>query len=143
MIDAGQNNEALERIAKYSARGRWRSAWLIRLARAELGLNRREAAGASLAAALAELETRINPAKVDATLLADRAMALLLRGDREAAAKDMDQVRGLLKGQVPENTLARLERMFREGRSTTDADGAASLPPGGSSQRPLRMGASR
>jgi tetratricopeptide (TPR) repeat protein len=116
MIDAGQNDEALERIAKYSARGRWRSAWLIRQARAELGLNRTAAAQAGLAAALAELEQRINPAKVDATLLADRAMACLLRGDRGAAAKDMDQIRGALKRQVPENTLARLERIFSDGK---------------------------
>jgi tetratricopeptide (TPR) repeat protein len=116
MIDAGQNNEALERIAKYSTHGRWRSAWLIRQARAELGLNRTDAAKASLAAALAELEQRINPAKVDATLLADRAMALLLRGERDAAAKDMDRIRGPLKGQVPGSTLARLDRMFWEGK---------------------------
>ena len=116
MIDAGQSAEALERVAKYTERGRWRSAWLIRRARAELGLNRTDAAQASLATALAELEQRINPAKVDATLLADRAMALLLRGDRAAAAKDLDQIRGSLKGRVPENTLVRLERMFREGR---------------------------
>jgi tetratricopeptide (TPR) repeat protein len=113
MIDAGQSVEALERVAKYTERGRWRSAWLIRQARAQLGLNRREAAGASLTAALAELDLRINPAKVDATLLADRAMALLLRGDSDSAARDMDRIRGALKGQVPENTLARLERMFR------------------------------
>jgi tetratricopeptide (TPR) repeat protein len=116
MIDAGQCAQALERVTKYTERGRWRSAWLIRRARAELGLNRTDAAQASLATALAELEQRINPAKVDATLLADRAMALLLRGDRDAAAKDLDQIRRSLKGQVPENTLARLERMFREGR---------------------------
>jgi len=116
MIDAGQNAEALERVAHYTGRGRWRSAWLIRQARAELGLNRTEAAQASLTAALAELEQRINPARIDATLLADRAMARLLRGDRDSAAKDMHQIRGLLKGQVPENTLARLERMFCEGK---------------------------
>jgi len=116
MIDAGQNAEALERVAKYTERGRWKSAWLIRRARAELGLNRKEAALESLAVALAELEQRINPAKVDATLLADRAMAHLLRGDRDAAAKDMDRIRGALKGQVPGSTLARLERMFSEGK---------------------------
>jgi tetratricopeptide (TPR) repeat protein len=116
MIDAGQNAEALERVTNYTGRGRWRSAWLIRQARAELGLNRREAAKASLAAALAELEPRINPAKVDATLLADRAMAHLLRGDRDAAAKDMDRIRGALKGQATGTTLARLERMFWEGK---------------------------
>jgi len=116
MIDAGQNAEALERVSNYTRRGRWRSAWLIRRARAELGLNRREAAKASLAAALGELEQRINPAKVDATLLADRAMALLLRGDRDAAAKDMDRIRGVLKAQVPGSMLARLERIFSEGR---------------------------
>ena len=117
MIDAGQNHEALERIAKYSARGRWRSAWLIRQARAQLGLKRGEAAQAGLTAALAELEQRINPAKLDATLLADRAMAHLLRGDSASAAKDMEQIRGL-KGQVPENTLARLDRMFSEQNSS-------------------------
>jgi len=116
MIDAGQNAEALERVANYTRRGRWRSAWLIRQARAELGLNRREAAKASLDAALAELGQRINPAKVDATLLADRAMAHLLHGDRDAAARDMDRIRGALKGQVPGSTLARLERMFSEAK---------------------------
>ncbi len=116
MIDAGQSSEALERVAKYTERGRWRSAWLIRRARAELGRNHKDAAQANLAAALAELEQRINPAKLDATLLADRAMALLLRGDRDAAAKDMDRIRGAFKRQVPGSTLARLERMFWEGK---------------------------
>ena len=114
MIDAGQYAKAMERVTKYVERGRWRSAWLIRMARAELGLNRRQAAQANLAAALAELEQRINPAKVDATLLADRAMALLLRGDREAAAKDMERIRESMQGQAG-STLPRLERMFRDG----------------------------
>jgi tetratricopeptide (TPR) repeat protein len=117
MIDAGQNEAALERLARYTGRGRWRSAWLIRQARAELGLNRTEAAQASSAAALAELEQRINPGKVDATLLADRAMAHLLHGDRDAAAKDMDRIRESFKGYVPGSTLARLERMFLGGKT--------------------------
>ncbi len=114
MIDAGQYGKALERLVKYTERGRWRSAWLIRRARAELGLNRPAAAQAGLTAALAELEHRINPAKLDTTLLADRAMAHLLRGDRDAAAKDLDRIRGPLKAHLPGSTLARLERLFRD-----------------------------
>jgi len=112
MIDAGQYNEALVRIEKYSNRGRWRSAWLIRQARAELGLNRTEAAEGNLRMALVELEQRVNPQKIDASLLADRAMARLLRGERDAAAADMDRIRGPLRAQVPGSTMVRLERMF-------------------------------
>jgi Flp pilus assembly protein TadD len=81
-----------------------------------VGLASNGSSEGKFAAALAELEQRINPTKLDATLLADRAMALLLRGDRDAAAKDLDQIRGSLKGRVPENTLARLDRVFWEGK---------------------------
>jgi tetratricopeptide (TPR) repeat protein len=112
MIDAGQYKEALERITRYLGRGRWRSAWLIRQARAELGLNHTEAAERNLKAALSELEQRINPQKIDATLLADRAMAQLLRGERGAAAADMDRIRGPFRSQVPGSTMVRLERRF-------------------------------
>jgi tetratricopeptide (TPR) repeat protein len=112
MIDAGQYKDALARITRYSGRGRWRSAWLIRQARAELGLNRTQAAERNLKAALSELEQRINPQKIDATLLADRAMAQLLRGKRDAVAADMDRIRGALRQQVPGSTMIRLERMF-------------------------------
>ena len=112
MIDAGQYKEALTRIEKYSSRGRWRSAWLIRQARAELGLNHTEAARDNLKVALSELDQRINPEKVDGSLLADRAMARLLRGERDAATADMDRIRGPLKAQVPGSAMVRLERMF-------------------------------
>lgn len=115
MIDAGEHEKALARIAKYAGRGRWRSAWLIRQARAELGLNRREAAHANLKMALTELDRRINADKPDATLLADRAMGRLLLGDRVAAAADMDRIRGPLRTQATGSTVARLETMFRQG----------------------------
>lgn len=119
MIDAGQHEDALARITNYSGRGRWRSAWLIRRARAELGLSRGEDAQKNLRTALEELAQRINPAKPDATLLADRAMACLLQGQRAAAAKDMDRLRGALKNQVPGSTMARLERMFSGERKSS------------------------
>lgn len=116
MIDAGQCEKALERTVNYSGRGRWRSAWLIRQARAELGLKRAEAAEKNLLTALEELDQRINPAKLDAMLIADRAVARWLRGERDAAAQDMDRIRGALKMQVPGSTLVRLERMFSDER---------------------------
>ena len=86
MIDAGQHSEALAIIEKEIPTLRWKSAWLIRRARAYQGISRLTDAQADLQVAMDEINTRLNPAKPDPLLLADKARIFLLSGDHASAA---------------------------------------------------------
>lgn len=111
MIDAGQCEEALKRIEPHVEKARWKAGWLIRRGRAQAGSAEAEA---SLKRALSELEMRFNPARPDATLLADRGLAMALRGDRRAATEDLAQVRRLAgESGILLSATARLERAIR------------------------------
>src|SRR5437867_2823904 len=54
MIDTGEFKEALDRIGPHLQRTRWKGGWLIRKARAQLGLDDRSAAFENLKIALTE-----------------------------------------------------------------------------------------
>ena len=87
LIDAGQYREALRRIEPELRESRLRSAWLLRRARARIGLGKD--ATKDLETALEELTARINPRAPDITLVVERGTALALLGRTEAARADL------------------------------------------------------
>jgi tetratricopeptide (TPR) repeat protein len=94
LIDAGRGVEALPEIQKEIDSSRFKASWLIRRARVRLhGQNTdpamKEAAVSDLAAALAEVESRIRPERPDLSLVCDRALILALQGNRDEAAKEL------------------------------------------------------
>lgn len=92
LIDSGHAAQALELIEPPLEQARLKSSWLIRRARAKLALGTPEysaQARADLQAAIAEINTRLRPARPDLDLLLDRADAHLLGGDAEAALSDL------------------------------------------------------
>ena len=96
LIDAGQHRAALTLIEPQLQDSRWQSSWLIRRARARLGLGETDQARADLRAAIAEINERFGPFTAfnpDLALLADRGVAQALLGDRQAAKKDFQQAR--------------------------------------------------
>ena len=96
LIDAGQHRAALALIEPQLQDSRWQSSWLIRRARARLGLGETEKAHADLRAAIEEINGRFGPFTAfnpDLTLLADRGVAQALLGESEAARKDFQQAR--------------------------------------------------
>lgn len=95
MIDAGQHKAALALIEPELAESRWRSSWLLRRARARLGLGETKAAKRDLRSALKELNRRIVPDAPELTLVVDRGLAHALLGDTARALKDLRLVRTL------------------------------------------------
>jgi tetratricopeptide (TPR) repeat protein len=89
LIDAGLDREALRAIQPELEASRWRSSWLIRRARARLGLAEKEAAGSDLKRAIEEINLRLKPDRPDLTLLADRGLARALLGQIEEARRDL------------------------------------------------------
>lgn len=98
MIDAGESAPALERIEPKLAAARWKSSWLIRRARARLGLGDEAAAQTDLRAAIAEIDERLRPERPDLTLLLDRGVAHALLGDRAAGIADLQAVKSQAGG---------------------------------------------
>jgi tetratricopeptide (TPR) repeat protein len=113
LIDAGECREALGRIQPHVARARWKSGWLIRQGRAQIGMNRQSQAQSSLKSALRELEARLEAVKPEGQLLAERGLARALLGDRLVAAADLEKARILL-GETAAFTscIERLERVL-------------------------------
>lgn len=97
LVDAclalGDSTTALPIIDEELALLRWRSAWLIRRARVRMIEKQPALAQADLMEALRELSGRINPAKPDLLLVADRTLALHLLGRRAAAARSREVLR--------------------------------------------------
>jgi tetratricopeptide (TPR) repeat protein len=115
MIDAGEFKGALERIAPHLERTRWKGAWLIRKARAQVGLNDRSAALENLKSARAEINRRIKADNPDVTLLAERAWAEALLDHREAAREDLRKVHALSAGSaIYLTSVERIERLLGE-----------------------------
>ncbi|MCI0747445.1 MAG: hypothetical protein L0Y58_18735 [Verrucomicrobia subdivision 3 bacterium] len=110
MIDAGANEAALERIEPRIDRSRWQAGWLIRRARAQLGLGQQARAKEDLQAALAELSRRIRTDSPDPTLISERGLARALLGQRDAALEDLKLVRKLCGENM---ALHRLEAVVR------------------------------
>lgn len=109
LIDAGQHRAALALIEPQLQDSRWQSSWLIRRARARLGLGDKDKAREDLRAAIEEINGRFGPFTAfnpDLALLADRGVARALLGEHEAAKKDFQQARA---AGVDESFLSRLE----------------------------------
>ena len=90
LIDAGKYREALRKIEPELAEARLRSAWLLRRARARIGVGKD--ARKDLTAALEELTARISPRNPDVTLVVERGMVLALLGQTDAARADLARV---------------------------------------------------
>ncbi len=89
MIDAGQHDDAWGKVESALRETRWRSSWLIRRARIHLGRASISAAHQDFAEAILEINSRLNPAHPEVSLLADRGLALALLGDITGAKKDL------------------------------------------------------
>jgi tetratricopeptide (TPR) repeat protein len=114
LIDAGEFNQALKRIEPYAESGRWKSAWLIRRARAEIGRGDTAQAQANLEKARAELTARLTGARPEMSLLIERGLAEALLRNRRAAEADFKRALEL-KGDSPvfSTALDRLERALK------------------------------
>jgi tetratricopeptide (TPR) repeat protein len=104
MIDAGECQQALQRIEPHLERARWRAAWLIRKARAQLALKQRSAAFENLRAALTDIEYRTKPDRVDLALLATHGLAQALLENRDAARADLERIECLNENGTPLST---------------------------------------
>jgi tetratricopeptide (TPR) repeat protein len=127
MIDAGEFVEALARIEPHLAKARWKAGWLTRRGRAQAGMGRPLDARETLNTALSEIQRRLNTAKADAGLLAERGLAHALLENQAAAAHDLREARRLAgKSGVFAPSIARLERVLRIGK---DGKTGAGRPP--------------
>ena len=93
LLDAGQFTTALPIIATELADSRIKSSWLIRRARAQLGLGRKAEAEEDLKNALEEIATRLNPKMPDVPLLLDKALAHELLGEKKDALRAYEEAR--------------------------------------------------
>lgn len=86
-----QRAEAATMIKAELRSGRYHSAWLLRRARVHLAEHDRRAADVDLQTALNEVQSRLNPARPDPTLLAERNTICRLLGTAPPATKvDLD-----------------------------------------------------
>jgi tetratricopeptide (TPR) repeat protein len=114
MLDAGEFEGALKRIERYADRGRFKSAWLVRRARAQIGTGARAAAHANLEKARQELTARLSNARPEISLLIERGLAHALLGDMPAAQADWKRVQELGGDRrVFGSAVYRLERALR------------------------------
>ncbi len=93
LLDDRQFQAALPAIERELRSSRVRSSWLIRRARARLGLGEQESAKVDLENALKEIGKRTAGVAADATLLTERALAHELLGENEAARAYYEQAR--------------------------------------------------
>jgi len=87
-LDAGLAASVLPLIERELAACRLKSSWLLRRARARLLLDEPEGARADLDQAVAEIDSRMVPARPHSALLIDRATALALLGRTAEARRD-------------------------------------------------------
>ncbi len=93
LIDAGQFQAALTFIESELADSRIKSSWLIRRARARLGLGKKAEAEEDLKDALLEIASRLNPKTPDVPLLLDKALAHELLGEKREALRAYEEAR--------------------------------------------------
>jgi tetratricopeptide (TPR) repeat protein len=93
MMDAGQFAAALKIIQAELDDSRIKSSWLIRRARARIGLGKKEEAETDLKDALAEIAKRLNPKTPDGPLLLDKALAFELLGEEDDALRTYREAR--------------------------------------------------
>jgi tetratricopeptide (TPR) repeat protein len=89
MIDAGQFNEALQKVETGLSESRFRSSWLLRRARIRLGQGSIAGGHQDLAEAIVEMNRRLNPNHPESGLLSERGFAYALLGDVELARRDL------------------------------------------------------
>lgn len=92
LIDAKNFNLALKEINQELTDRRWKSSYLIKRARALIGLKRKTEAVTDLETAIAEITPRINPARPDVLLLADQGIAYAMLGHKEKARATLQQL---------------------------------------------------
>lgn len=88
LIDDGRYAVAAEHIQTELQAARWKSSWLIRRAKVRLATGNAQDGRADLLAAMDELNQRLSSSAADALLLADRALANDLLGNKEQARSD-------------------------------------------------------
>jgi len=93
LLDLGRFDAALSTIDGELEDSRIKSSWLIRRARALLGLGRKPEADANLKQALEEIATRLNPKKPEASLLLDKALAHELLAEKKDALRAYEEAR--------------------------------------------------
>ncbi len=93
LIDAENFKLALNEINQELTDRRWKSSYLIKRARALIGLKRKSEAVTDLEAALSEITPRINPARPDILLLADQGIAHAMLGHEEKAHAILKQLK--------------------------------------------------
>lgn len=92
-LDAGQFKAALKVIEPELASARLRAGWLVRRGRARLGVGDQSGGTEDLREALKEIDTRLDRARPDPSLLLDQAIAHVLLGDRAAALQTYELAR--------------------------------------------------
>ncbi len=92
-MDAGQWAAALSTIDSELRDSRIQSSWLIRRARALIGLGRKAEADADLKAAMDEIGKRIDPKNPDAPLLIDKALIYEMLGEKKDALRAYQEAR--------------------------------------------------
>lgn len=93
LIDAGKFESALKEVNAELTDRRWKSSYLIKRARALIGLNRKAEGTSDLQSALAEIAPRINPQHPDLLLLADQVAAYTLLGNHTKAEQSLAQLK--------------------------------------------------
>lgn len=113
LIDNKQYSAALEIIDKELALSRWKASWLIRRGKVRLAAGKVADGKQDLERAIDELNRRLGSSAGDALLLADRATAYDLLGQKDDARRDYRSARE--KGLADEWIRERI-RVLREAR---------------------------
>ena len=92
-MDAGQWAAALATIDNELRDSRIKSSWLIRRARASIGLGKKAEADADLKVAMEEISRRIDPKNPDAPLLLDKALIYEMLGEKKDALRAYEEAR--------------------------------------------------
>ena len=93
LLDDKQFPTAVEKIEAELASSRIQSSWLIRRARARIGMDKKAEATLDLKAALEEIGGRLNLTTPDVPLLMDKALAHELLDEVEEAHRYYEQAR--------------------------------------------------
>jgi tetratricopeptide (TPR) repeat protein len=111
LIANGEFATALTRIEPQLAASRLTSSWLLRRARCYYSLGRRDTAREDATKAVTEITTRIDTARPDPSLLADRALAHAILADAKAATDDLQAARKL---NADPESLRRVEQWLKQ-----------------------------
>lgn len=93
LLDAGHFAEALKIVEVELADSRIKSSWLIRRAKAYMGLGKKDAATEDLKDAMEEIQSRLNPKMPDGPLLLDKALIHELLGEKREALRAYEEAR--------------------------------------------------